>query len=227
MKSHLSTAGTAQTASSTSTSTIKPLTRDKKGSKGSTVGTANKGKSSGPPRPPRPNLVLPTFEDTFDRPPRSLPLRRSPATSPSGLKKAVTASLSYFFSSSATSRPRSNSTDQTPSLKGKEREVIGDEHERLPKASKIVGSASDLGQAGRIAVIGVHGWFIQGYLSKLSSLLLLFYLLADQPHRYRKRGRRANWHISQVCQHDEGFCQSILRRNGVPTERRSDNSHTT
>lgn len=155
---------TGQASPSTSSSTIKPLTKDKKGSRGFTTSANSKGKRATSPKPPRPNLVLPSFEDTFDRPPRSLPLTRSPAATPLGLKKAVTASLSYFFSSSS-SRPRSESTGAVASLKGKEREIIGDEHEKLPKATKIVGSSTDLGRAGRVAVIGVHGWFIQGYLS--------------------------------------------------------------
>lgn len=146
---------------------MKLSVRDKKGLNDSAaMPTTLKAKKAGPQKPPRPNLVLPTFEDTFNHPPRSLPLNRTPITSPTGLKKAVTASISYFFSSSLP-RPRSNSTSNAGTiLKGKEREVIGDMHERLPKAKSVVEVDSALRQAGRVAVIGVHGWFIQTYLSR-------------------------------------------------------------
>lgn len=167
-----SDAGQASQASSESTiklSAIKPLTKDKK-AKGSATSSSSKTKRPASPKPSKPNLVLPTFEDTFERPPRSLPPARPSVASPAGLKKAVTASLSYLFSGSNARAPTGTSSDHHASLKGKEREIIGDEHERLPKAHTVAGSTIDLQNSGRIAVIGVHGWFIQTYLSKFTVL---------------------------------------------------------
>lgn len=153
--------------SSSSSSTIKPLTKDRTGSKGSTTSTGSKTKRSDPPKPPRPNLVLPSYDDVFFQPPRSFSLHSSPSHSPVGLKKAVKASLGYFFSS-APSKAKTFPTNQPiiQSIKGKEREILGDKHEHLPKDHAIAGTQVDISVSGKVAVIGVHGWFIQGYLSE-------------------------------------------------------------
>lgn len=143
-----------------------PLT----GSKNSAVEAAKKAtKKPASIRPPVPNLVLPTFEDTFSKPPRSL----SP---PAGvLKRTLTAVNTWLSGPSETARmrtaPRINkgagasSSDFGMAL-AEEAAV------RLPRSWDTMGQRAKADKRGcdgkirRIVTIGIHGWFAQSWASK-------------------------------------------------------------
>lgn len=128
---------------------------------GAGAGGGNKGEKPAPP----PNLVLPSFEDTFARLPRSLPPKQT------GLKKALEVMGSYFFSvppSPNASLPTGSSTATgTGSTrgkgKGKAKVREWDEYDemamRLPKYVGLVGESLErkLDGVRKVAVIGVHG----------------------------------------------------------------------
>ncbi|KAK4701744.1 hypothetical protein P7C70_g4482, partial [Phenoliferia sp. Uapishka_3] len=90
--------------------------------------------------PPLENLVLPTFNDTFSRAPRSFPPKKGRLT------KAVSVVSAYLFSAPP-----------------KEREEVGrmrdDPAERLPKSLEVMGEPVRIGAVRRVVTIGVHGWF--------------------------------------------------------------------
>ena len=165
---------------STSQGVIKPLTTDKKSSKGM---SKSKSTDSQPKAPAKPNLILPSFEDTFLVPPRSLPPAIPPTRPPppqstrsvsssSVVKKAVAASFTYLFSSAPT-QPTPPVKEEPPAvalLGGKEKPVLTDRVERLPKALTLIGEETNVRNTGKVVCIGIHGWFIQSYLSELLSL---------------------------------------------------------
>ncbi|GAA5962794.1 hypothetical protein JCM3765_001521 [Sporobolomyces pararoseus] len=101
------------------------------------------------PEPPIENLVLPTFNDTFLRAPRSFPPKKS------NLNRAVSLVSAYLFSHPpATSPPPRNSP-----LPGQSAEMKDDPAEKLPKALEIMGEPSRLTNVKRVVCMGVHGWF--------------------------------------------------------------------
>lgn len=157
----------APTTVDTGSTRMKPLTTDKDAAKGQTKSTSLNGPSSASARPSRPNLVLPSFEDTFHTPPRSHPPARiNSEPTPSKIKKAVAKSFTYLFSSNLP-KPSAPKDD-----KGKT-PIVSEKCERLPKALSIVGETANLRSAGRVCVIGVHGWFIQSYLSQSAAMSLM------------------------------------------------------
>ena len=133
-----------------------------------TTGNSKPNPAQRPQKPTRSNLILPSFEDTFYSLPRSLPIPKSPDPSPASLKKVAARSFGWIFS--ASSSTKEEPTHSIPpvmeaTLKEKVREIVGEKSQRLPKALSVAGEKQDLGKAGRICVIGVHGWFMQSYLS--------------------------------------------------------------
>lgn len=104
------------------------------------------GKGAKTPKPLQPNLVLPTFEDTFSRPPRSFPPPQS------ALQKTLSVVQSYFFSQPPPTLPtlthegavKSKGAVQTEKQKKKRlREIAGkakmDAAARLPKSLETMG----------------------------------------------------------------------------------------
>mgnify|MGYP001561949058 CR=1 FL=1 len=87
--------------------------------------------------PPFENLVLPTFEDTFLRPPRSFPPRKSKLT------KAVSVVSAYLFS-------------QPPRILSGGEVMRVDPAERLPKSFETMGELPRLERVKRVVTIGVH-----------------------------------------------------------------------
>ncbi|KAK4058530.1 hypothetical protein OIO90_000692 [Microbotryomycetes sp. JL221] len=112
---------------------IKPLT--------GTVNSNQPRSMAHEPDPPFENLVLPTFTDTFERPPRSFPPQKSKLT------RAVSAMSAYFFQQ----LPPSSATE----LKRPKEDPAA----RLPKALNVVDEAPRLDRTKRVVTIGVHGWF--------------------------------------------------------------------
>lgn len=102
----------------------------------------------------QPNFVIPTFETTFDRPPRSL----LPQTTSSGVGaatglavRALGALGSYVYSG--------NSKPEPQETRGKkEGRDIG---ANLPRRVGLVSGSPDDGwrHVTRVVVVGVHGWF--------------------------------------------------------------------
>ncbi|GAA5975678.1 hypothetical protein JCM5350_002689 [Sporobolomyces pararoseus] len=99
--------------------------------------------------PPIDNLVLPTFNDTFLRAPRSFPPKKS------NLNRAVSLVSAYLFSHPPPTSPPS----RTSTLPGQAAEMKDDPAEKLPKALEIMGEPSRLTNVKRVVCIGVHGWF--------------------------------------------------------------------
>ncbi|BGP46860.1 hypothetical protein JCM10450v2_002711 [Rhodotorula kratochvilovae] len=137
---------------------LKPLT-------GSIRSSPRQGRSSAlEPPTPVDNLVLPTFNDTFLRPPRSFPPRKSPLT------RAVSAVSAYLFH-----RPPDELT--SPRLAqaqlaagviaaGLPTEMKDDPAERLPKSLEAVSEPPRLEKVKRVVTIGVHGWFTSNNMIK-------------------------------------------------------------
>lgn len=140
-----------------------------------------------PKQPPPPNLILPTFEDVFTRPPRSLP------PSVGVLERTLSAVNSYLFSTPpdpnrirtklAHSRHRKvsllslggRSATDGGNANGRggeeahEYAMAEEAEQRLPRLWSVMGDkdkASTRGCRGvhKVAVIGVHGWFSKGPL---------------------------------------------------------------
>ncbi|GAA5909464.1 uncharacterized protein JCM6883_003953 [Sporobolomyces salmoneus] len=101
--------------------------------------------------PPIGNLVLPTFNDTFLRAPRSFPPKKS------NLTRAVSLVSAYLFSHPPATSPPPTVISTTTS--GMPVEIKDDPAEKLPKALEIMGEPSRLANVKRVVCIGVHGWF--------------------------------------------------------------------
>lgn len=102
-----------------------------------------------PVTPPPPNVVLPTWEDIFHAPPRSI----IPEAPSSTLAKALKSVTEVLFSRSEAPAEKG---------KGKGREDHCSPYERaLPRAWNVLGDNSTdvLRGCRRVVVIGVHGWF--------------------------------------------------------------------
>ncbi|ORY34567.1 hypothetical protein BCR39DRAFT_513405 [Naematelia encephala] len=127
----------------------------------SSAPTPAKTSSSALPPPPAPptvqqNLLIPTFQDIFDRPPRSYPRPSSMSAEQkaSGLAwRALAAAGSYVYG-------------QVESSKVNEKETRGrgagkDVGSELPRRIGLGGGDPDGGWKGvtRVVVVGVHGWF--------------------------------------------------------------------
>jgi hypothetical protein len=113
-----------------------------------------------PPRTSPPNLVLPTWDDTFLSPPRSL-VPPAPTPPPPAQKGKLEKTLRFM-----SGVLWSGQDEKGGSVKGKEREKER-EHPflqfgmELPKALDVVGQAFDpssLHEKCRVVVIGVAGW---------------------------------------------------------------------
>lgn len=112
-------------------------------------------KSIPPPTPKLPNLVLPTFDDTFNTLPRSRPPPTESTTS------AIRKTFGYV-SSMLFARDHDGRTGEG---KGKGRVRHSDIHHfgnELPRAWSVLGSLPEtqmLASCKKVVVIGVHGWF--------------------------------------------------------------------
>lgn len=111
------------------------------------------------PPPPVENLVLPTFGDTFLRPPRSFAPKRSTLT------RAVSVVSAYLFqrhpNEETPTSPTLANARQLAGIDGKDMlvEMKNDPAERLPKALEVMGEAPRLEKVKRVVTIGIHGWF--------------------------------------------------------------------
>ncbi|PWN43133.1 hypothetical protein IE81DRAFT_289105 [Ceraceosorus guamensis] len=149
---------------------LTPLTRGGRGTGGpSAPGESSSGK---PPSisPPRANLILPSFEDTFDRPPRS----HAP---PGGLVERTLSAVTAWvggrerkFSTSSSKLRRSSSIMEAGPAAVARREAAESEN-RLPRTWAVMGLKERAKSRGckemdKVVVIGIHGWFSVGPLAK-------------------------------------------------------------
>ncbi|KAI0351110.1 hypothetical protein OH77DRAFT_1568406 [Trametes cingulata] len=131
-----------------------------KGAQRSPSPTPSKASGTTPPGSARaapPNFVLPTWEDTFHKPPRSYAPPRN-----QGAKSKLTGALSYVAGALFSKEERAHAKG-----KGKEREVQSPAPEfltfgqELPKALDVLGEQLNpymLSGGCRVVVIGVAGW---------------------------------------------------------------------
>ena len=114
-------------------------------------------KRGGPKSSAAPNLVVPTFEDTFDRPPRSLAPRVGI------LDRTVSAVNSFLFSKVPdVERMKRTSTG----VKGLSPE--DEAASRLPKSWTAMNQKEKTKHPAKVCVIGLHGWFTQGLLKTIT-----------------------------------------------------------
>ncbi|GAA6034398.1 hypothetical protein JCM8097_002706 [Rhodosporidiobolus ruineniae] len=120
-----------------------------------------------PTQPPvvEENLVLPSFNDTFLRPPRSFEPPKSTLT------KAVSAVSAYLFHrppDEVVSPSLLQQAQQAAGVKteGMMRSMEGDPAESLPKALEAVGESPRRDRIKRVVCIGVHGWFTSNNMIK-------------------------------------------------------------
>ncbi|GAA5906702.1 hypothetical protein JCM8208_006359 [Rhodotorula glutinis] len=124
--------------------------------------------SPGALEPPPPavidNLVLPTFNDTFLRPPRSFAPKKSTIT------RAVSAVSAYLFHRppDELTSPRLAQAQLAAGVNpaGLPTEMEDDPAEQLPKALEAVGEPARLDKVKRVVTIGVHGWFTSNNMIK-------------------------------------------------------------
>ena len=133
---------------------VKPLT-------GSIRSSPRQGRSApGTVEPPPAlvdDLVLPTFNDTFLRPPRSFPPKKSTIT------RAVSAVSAYLFHRPPEDlgAPRLAQAQLAAGVnpEGLPTEMEDDPAERLPKALEAIDEPPRFERVKRVVTIGVHGWF--------------------------------------------------------------------
>ena len=118
------------------------------------------------PVPAQPNFIIPTFEDTFDRPPRSLLPHVEGSQGATGLAwRAVGAVGSYVYGGK-TQQP------EPPSGQGmREGRRVGSD---LPRRIGLDGGGGDEGwkHVKRVVVVGVHGWFPAKMLNSWVTLII-------------------------------------------------------
>ncbi|WVO14941.1 hypothetical protein L204_102582 [Cryptococcus depauperatus] len=112
---------------------------------------------------PRPNFVTPTFEATFDRPPRSLPpVPSSPTETNSTASnlawKALSSISNYMYSDQAKATFTSIEENEPETRGKKEGRNVGAD---LPRRIGLVNGDREDGwkNVKRVVVVGVHGWF--------------------------------------------------------------------
>ena len=119
------------------------------------VNAANNSALPAPPAPAQPNFIIPTFETTFDRPPRSLPPvvenQAGLTATTTGLAwKALGAVGSYVYGGTEVG-------DETRGMR--EGRKVGMELPRRVGLEKGMGEDDGWKNVRRVAVVGVHGWF--------------------------------------------------------------------
>ncbi|WRT69904.1 uncharacterized protein IL334_006895 [Kwoniella shivajii] len=144
---------------------------------GNRPGLAHQNGSSLPPPPQQPsvqpNLVIPTFRDTFDRPPRSFLPVPVPTQTPEPPNKGITAATtglawkalgavgSYVYGGAEIAQKTTSETlteDECEVRGRKEGRNVGSD---MPRRIGLGSGTPDDGwrDVRRVVVIGVHGWF--------------------------------------------------------------------
>lgn len=108
-----------------------------------------------PPRPaPRRNLVVPSFDYTFKRPPRAEPAAASTRTPDTAPPKSQTgwSTLGFLSASKAAIEPRASSHTEPESTHG------------LPRLA--IEGADAWKHVKRVVIVGVHGWYPNAHIQK-------------------------------------------------------------
>lgn len=120
------------------------------------------------PPPPIENLVLPSFNDTFLRPPRSFePPKSTLNRAVSAVSSAMTAYLFHRPPDDESSHPSALQQAQHAAgvkTEGMLKEMQDDPAERLPKLLEAVGEQPRREKLKRVVCLGVHGWFTQNQM---------------------------------------------------------------
>ncbi|GAA6014204.1 hypothetical protein JCM10207_006131 [Rhodosporidiobolus poonsookiae] len=189
---------------------VKPLT-------GSIRNTSPRQRSSSTfdPPPAFDNLVLPTFNDTFLRPPRSFEPKKST------LNRAVSVVSAYLFH-----RPAEDGTGTPSPLQqaqhaagvktdGMQTEMVDDPAERLPKVLEALGEASARRRekVKRVAVIGVSGWYtsspmVRSVLGEQTGTSVKFAtMMHDAVHSYLESHDTGSFNIQAIALEGQGTVQ--------------------
>lgn len=136
-------------ASSTRSAASTPVPASPKPN-GSGHGTAKSSDLPAPPKPAakQPNFIIPTFDITFDRPPRSLLPRHA---EPAGATGLALRAFSYVY----------NTQPVDPPEEKRGKKAGRDVGANLPRRVGLGGGSPEDGwkDVRRVVVIGVHGWF--------------------------------------------------------------------
>ncbi|GAA5951517.1 hypothetical protein JCM10213_002750 [Rhodosporidiobolus nylandii] len=164
------------------------------------------------------NLVLPSFTDTFLRPPRSFEPPRSTLT------RAVSAVSAYLFSRPPDEVPTSPSPLQAAQLAaGVKVECVlkGMEHdpaERLPKALEAVGEQPRREKVKRVVTIGVHGWYsssnmIKSVLGEQTGTSLKFSsMMHDAVQQYLEQQNVSSFNIQAIALEGQGTVEERVNK---------------
>lgn len=126
-----------------------------------------------PVRAPVPNLVLPSFDDTFGRPPRSLP-------PPAGMLKRTLSAVNAWLSSKPAdaarlrTAPRAIASGSRQTLANAMDAGAAQAEEaalRLPRSWETMGFRSKADKKGtsgihKVCIVSLHGWFAQSWASR-------------------------------------------------------------
>ncbi|KAJ8296096.1 hypothetical protein OF846_001412 [Rhodotorula toruloides] len=159
--------------------------------------------------PPVENLVLPTFNDTFLRPPRSFAPKKSTLT------RAVSVVSSYFFHRPPTEEstsPRLVQAQQAAGFNptGMLTEMRDDPAERLPKSLDVISEGPRLGKVKRVVTIGVHGWFtsnnmIKSLMGEQTGTSVKFAtMMHDAVHSYLESHDVSSFNIQAIALEGQG-----------------------
>ncbi|BGP23549.1 hypothetical protein Rt10032_c02g0714 [Rhodotorula toruloides] len=159
--------------------------------------------------PPVENLVLPTFNDTFLRPPRSFAPKKSTLT------RAVSVVSSYFFHRPPTEEstsPRLVQAQQAAGFNpsGMLTEMRGDPAERLPKSLDVMSEGPRLSKVKRVVTIGVHGWFtsnnmIKSFMGEQTGTSVKFAtMMHDAVHSYLESHDVWSFNIQAIALEGQG-----------------------
>ncbi len=117
----------------------------------------------------QPSLVLPTFEDTFERPPRALKRKRDNSASvnevpeitvapPSGAVWKVFGAVTSYVRPSPVAPVPAPTSSASKGDTATETSDIEKQYKQLPRLAHKTGPALWQG-VRRIVIVGVHGWF--------------------------------------------------------------------
>lgn len=139
----------ASNASSTRSAASTPVPASPKHN-GSGHGTAKSSDLPAPPKPAakQPNFIIPTFDITFDRPPRSLLPRNA---EPAGATGLALRAFNYVY----------NTQPVDPPEEKRGKKAGRDVGANLPRRVGLGGGSPEDGwkDVRRVVVVGVHGWF--------------------------------------------------------------------
>ncbi|TNY24508.1 hypothetical protein DMC30DRAFT_345789, partial [Rhodotorula diobovata] len=161
-------------------------------------------------------LVLPTFNDTFLRPPRSFPPKKSTIT------RAVSAVSAYLFHRPPEDlgAPRLAQAQLAAGVnpEGLPTEMEDDPAERLPKALEAVDEPPRFERVKRVVTIGVHGWFtsnnmIKSVMGEQTGTSVKFStMMHDAVHSYLEAHDLGSFNIQAIALEGQGMVEERVSK---------------